>query len=340
MAGATEIDLVVAGKYTIVDIGPMTDEVVIAMAGFLIIAVALFYHVKGAFCIALIFNTLVWWMSTNTWPSSLAEIPSVEHIHEFAGEENKQLRMLLTIELLFLCLLTLSGLVRSMSDLSNLTRENGTTPRNRWLFIICGLTTVLSGYLRGPPVLISPESAAGIKAGAKTGLSTCVCGVFFLISSFFSPIMSNVPNAATAPLLLAVGVLLTQNTRKIDWSDINSAFPAFCCLFFIPFTYNILFGVGFGYVAFISIGVLTGYFVADAKVFLSHFQNRGLLMERFIPNDIIENRADHTRASSIDTILKRPSFFSIRSAMHSVDGNVMINEGFFNCEENDSLHPH
>lgn len=318
------------------DIGPITDKVVIAMCGFIIIAVALFYKVKGAFCITLLFNTFMWWANKGLWPEAVLEVPSVERIEDFASEEDKSLRLLLTFELLFLCVLTLSGLVRSMSDLSGLTRDNGTTPRNRWLFIICGMTTVLSGYLRGPPVLISPESAAGIKAGAKTGLSTCVCGVFFALSTFLSPLMSEVPTVATAPLLLAVGVLLTQNAKKIDWGDINSAFPAFCCLFFIPFTYNILFGVGFGYVAYLSIGVLTGYFVEDFKILCAGLVSARPLTERFLSSETSDGtggRPSAAKTLSGDVSQPRSSVFSLRSAMDSVDGHVTISEGIYQGDD-------
>jgi adenine/guanine/hypoxanthine permease len=79
------------------------------------------------------------------------------------------------------------------------------------------VSTILSGMFSGPPILISPESAAGIKAGAKTGFSTVVCGVLFGISVFFSPLFAAVPPAGTAPLLIMVGVLLFQNAKRIDW---------------------------------------------------------------------------------------------------------------------------
>ncbi len=117
---------------------------------------------------------------------------------------------------------------------------------------------MISGFTSGPPILISPESAAGIKAGAKTGLSTLICGLLFAIACFFSPLFSAVPAAGTAPLLLAVGVVLFGNVRRIDWSSIKEAIPAYCCLFFIPFTYSILRGIGFGYVMYIIMGIFTG----------------------------------------------------------------------------------
>lgn len=95
--------------------------------------------------------------------------------------------ILLIFNLWFLYVISLNGLSRSMSDLAGLTKKSGAIPRGGFLLIICGLTTALSGYLSGPPILISPESAAGIKAGAKTGLSTLICGMLFGISTFFYP---------------------------------------------------------------------------------------------------------------------------------------------------------
>jgi xanthine/uracil/vitamin C permease (AzgA family) len=131
LAGATEIDLVVSGEYTIVDMGPITYEVVLSMLGFIIIAVALYYKIKGAFCITLVLNTIVWWTSKNEWPSSIVKLPMVAYADPFKCTDYTT-QFVLTLQLFFLCLLTLSGLVRSMSDLCHLTRSDGTTPRNRY----------------------------------------------------------------------------------------------------------------------------------------------------------------------------------------------------------------
>lgn len=312
LAGSTEIHLVKTGEYTIVDIGKITSEVIVSMSGLIIIAVALYYHIRGAFCIALIFNTIVWWIYDESWPSSIAEIPQIDLAHTFANNSEFLTRALLVFELIFLCLLTLSGLVRSMSDLSGLTREDGSTPRNRWLFIMCGLMTIMSGFFKGPPILISPESAGGIKAGAKTGLSTCVCGLLFCLSTFFSPVMSEVPAAATAPLLIAVGVVLTQNVKKVDWGDIQQAFPAFCCVFFIPFTYNILFGVAVGYIMHVSIGLLTGYFNEDIRAFYKYLNSKD-------------------NSSSISDSNERASHIAV---MDAVDNNVNLYSDAFYGDNN------
>lgn len=161
-------------------------------------------------------------------------------------------------DLTFLYILYLSGLIPTFTDLSGLQRSDGTTPRGRWFFIIAGLMTILSGIFSSAPILISPESSAGIKAGAKTGLSTFVCGVLFLSTIFFSPVFRAVPAAATSPLLMMIGIILFQDVNRINWRDIEDAAPAFVVVFFIPFTYNIISGVAIGYIVYIIMGIFTG----------------------------------------------------------------------------------
>jgi len=260
--------MVIRGKYTVLDMGELTPEILICMASVIVVAVMLHFHVKGAFCIGLIFGTLIQWMVAGSWPKALVFDPAVDE--DYVTPFKPQV-VLLLFNLIFLYILTLNGLARSMSDLAHLTKDNGAIPRGRWLFIVCGISTIISGLLSGPPILISPESAAGIKAGAKTGLSTLVCGALFGVSTFFSPLFAAVPSAGTAPLLIMVGVLLFQNTKRVDWYQPRFAVPAYCCLFFIPFTYSILRGVSFGYITYILIGMFTGDFWVDCFSFLSDY---------------------------------------------------------------------
>ena len=251
--------------------GEITPEILIALSGVILIGIALQHHFKGAFCLGIIYGTVVWWfyvqkelpyifsipyLNMNIFSSAISS-PAWNHIAS------------MTCELDFLYILTLNGLMRSMSDLGNLTKPDGAIPGGRWLYLICGATTLIGGYLGATPVLISPESAAGIKAGAKTGLSTCVCGILFGLTTFFGPLFRSVPCAGTAPLLIMIGVLLFQNVLRIDWSQTRLAVPAFCCLFFVPF--NLAHGVYISLIVYIIIGLFTGDFWKDAKSFLSSY---------------------------------------------------------------------
>lgn len=245
----------------------------------MIIGISLHYQIKGAFCLGLLFGTFVWWAHID---QDLSDIASTPKMHSsgcsifstsctWTSVHDNKLMGILVFDLVFLYIMTLNGLTRSLSDLAHLTKPDGAIPGGRWLFLVCGSVTVLSGLLSGPPLLISPESAGGIKAGAKTGLSTCVCGILFGISAFFSPLFSDVPKAGTAPLLLMIGVLLFQNVKRIDWSESRLAIPAFCCLFFIPFTYSIANGLYIAYAIYILIGMFTGDFWLAVALLLKDY---------------------------------------------------------------------
>ena len=149
---------------------------------------------------------------------------------------------MLTVDLLFVYVLYLNGLLQSLSNLAVLTRKNNSIPRGRWVFILSGFFTVCGGLLSTAPILVSPESSAAIKEGAKTGLSTIVAGAFFVVAAFFSPLFRHIPAAGTSPVLIMIGVILFQNVNRIDWRNVADAAPAFVVLFYIPFTYSIIQG--------------------------------------------------------------------------------------------------
>mmetsp|Transcript_15415 Transcript_15415/g.23251 ORF Transcript_15415/g.23251 Transcript_15415/m.23251 type:complete len:552 (+) Transcript_15415:87-1742(+) len=325
LAGATDIDLVVSGDYTIVTMGKITPKVLIAVAGVIIIGIALHYHMKGAFCLAMCFGTIVWWSYDNSWPGSVASLPEVNYFGGFT-KENGMTTAVLVIDLLFLYVLTLSGLVSSLSTLASLARDDNTTPRNRWLFVVCGAATCLSGMFSGPPILISPESASGIKGGARTGLSTVVCGLLFAVSVFFSPVLKEVPHAATAPLLIGVGILLFQNVSKLNWKIITDSMPAYFVLVFIPFTYSILLGVMIGYAVFLILGIFTGdifYSALDLWVF---YYGMPFAQWRLKSGDPIGTRL--LSAESITSSSEKTSMHQRRMTdMDTLDNTVGLNLG-------------
>eukprot|EP01038_Epipyxis_sp_PR26KG_P011854 gene11854-15860_t len=262
LSGATEIDLVKSGTFEILSLGKITPKICIALGGVVLIASATHYHVKGAFCLGVFFSTFLWWIYANDFPKAVAGVPHVTT----ATTQDIQLNYIpvLTADLIFLFILYLNGIMTSLSNLAVLTRNDGTAPRGRWVFIMSGLFTVLGGVLSSAPILVSPESSASIKAGAKTGLSTVVCGLLFLLSTFFYPILEKVPAAGTSPILMMIGAILFQNVNRIDWRNTTDAIPAFFVLFFIPFTFSIIQGVIIGYIVHICLAFFSGVLLTDA----------------------------------------------------------------------------
>lgn len=100
------------------------------------------------------------------------------------------------------------------------------------------------------------ESAAGIGAGGRTGLTALVVAVLFAISSFFSPIVSIVPTQATAPILIIVGVMMLSNLKNVKWDDLSEAIPAFFTSIFMGFSYSITYGIAAGFITYTLVKIV------------------------------------------------------------------------------------
>jgi AGZA family xanthine/uracil permease-like MFS transporter len=102
------------------------------------------------------------------------------------------------------------------------------------------------------------ESAAGIGEGGRTGLTAVTTGLLFLIALVLAPLATLIPNAATAPALIIVGLLMVPAIRDINFDDFTDGFPAFMCIIMMPFTYSIANGVAAGIIFYTILKVLTG----------------------------------------------------------------------------------
>ncbi|AZP03313.1 NCS2 family permease [Jeotgalibaca ciconiae] len=102
------------------------------------------------------------------------------------------------------------------------------------------------------------ESAAGIGAGGRTGLTAVVVAILFVISAFFAPLIGIVPAAATAPSLIIVGVLMMASFKDINWTDLEEAIPAFFASVFMGLTYNISTGIAAGFIFYVIVKVVLG----------------------------------------------------------------------------------
>ena len=127
----------------------MTFEV-IGIISTIIIATAMHFHVKGAFITGLVFGTFSYWIYESKWPETISDTPHFE-LNPTLSNITVPILFLL-INLTFLYILTVNGIAKSMVDLLNLTSNidnHSSIPRGHWLFIVCGLATILSGYFSG-----------------------------------------------------------------------------------------------------------------------------------------------------------------------------------------------
>ncbi|MGL4646164.1 MAG: solute carrier family 23 protein, partial [Cetobacterium sp.] len=121
-------------------------------------------------------------------------------------------------------------------------------------------STIIGAVLGTSTVTTLSETAAGIAAGARTGLASVVTSFFFIVALFFTPLVSIVPSFATSPALIIVGVYMFKNIYELDWKDYKTLFPSFVTILMMPLTYSISTGLAFGFISYIIIHAGTGDF--------------------------------------------------------------------------------
>ncbi|MGL5100304.1 MAG: solute carrier family 23 protein, partial [Fusobacteriaceae bacterium] len=120
------------------------------------------------------------------------------------------------------------------------------------------ISTIFGAILGTSTVTTLSETAAGIAAGARTGLASVVTAMLFLLALFFTPIVGVVPAYATAPALIIVGVYMFRNICELDFTDFKTMFPAFITIIMMPLTYSISIGLALGFISYIVIHLGTG----------------------------------------------------------------------------------
>lgn len=150
------------------------------------------------------------------------------------------------------------GTATAVAEEAGLQERDGRIPGLRRLLGIDAISASIGGLFGASSVTAYIESAAGIADGARTGLHTVGVAVLFLCAAFLAPLAAIVPAAATAPALIVVGFLMTTAIARIDFTRIDTALPAFVTLLFVPLTWSIAHGIGYGLITHVVLSVLRG----------------------------------------------------------------------------------
>lgn len=150
------------------------------------------------------------------------------------------------------------GTVLGVGAKANLLDENGDLPDIQKPFLVDAVSTV-GGALAGlTTVTTYIESASGVEAGGRSGLTAVSTGMFFIISLLLTPIFLMIPGVATAPALIVVGLSMLVSLKAIDFDQIDEAMPAFITILVTGFTFSISNGIVFGVLSFVAIKLITG----------------------------------------------------------------------------------
>ncbi|MDR2655905.1 MAG: NCS2 family permease [Oscillospiraceae bacterium] len=152
---------------------------------------------------------------------------------------------------------SVSGLF-SKKELDEFTKTSKLTTRLDKALFADAVATPVGAILGTSNVTTYVESSAGIASGGRTGLTSLVVAVLFLLCLPFAPLFGAIPSAATAPAFIVVGILMMSSIRGINWSDFEEAVPAFFALVAMPFTYSISQGIAMGFITYCIIKILRG----------------------------------------------------------------------------------
>lgn len=159
---------------------------------------------------------------------------------------------------LFVDLFDNSGTLIGVAKRAGLMGKDGHMPK-MGRALIADSTAAMAGSLLGTSTTTSYiESAAGVSAGGRTGLTAIVVAILFLLALFFAPLAGSVPAFATAPALLFVAVLMASGLAEINWDDVTEAAPVVVTALAMPLTYSIANGIAFGFIAWTAIKLISG----------------------------------------------------------------------------------
>lgn len=257
--GLKNAGLVAANEATFVTLGDLhAPGALLALIGLALIAVLSVWRVRGAMLIGIVATTLVGWlMGAVTFdfePYSLESMTQTAFqfdlggVFGLSGSHGLGLLEILFV-FLFVDLFDNIGTLVAVTKRAGLIDAAGRIPGLNRILTTDAVATMVGAMAGTSTVTSYVESAAGVQAGGRTGLTSVVTGVLFLLTMFIAPYAKLVPLAATAPALIIVGGLMLLPLSEIEWEDPMIAIPAFLTVAMIPLTFSIANGLAFGLTA-------------------------------------------------------------------------------------------
>lgn len=262
--GFKNAGIIVANEATFVALGSFKEpSVLLAVFGILFtfilltrkVNAAVFWGLVGTAVVGVIMGLMGLGAGLPTLPTALIsfkfEMPSFMAFTSGFGELFQSPAVLIIIfSFLFVDFFDTAGTLVAVGNDIGLVNENGEMENVEKALLADSVGTIVGAMLGTSTVTSFVESGSGVAAGGRTGLTACVTGLLFFLSIFFSPLLTVVTSAVTAPALIVVGVLMAQQMRGIEWTDIAMAAAAFITMIMMVLTYSISDGIAIGFIVY------------------------------------------------------------------------------------------
>lgn len=270
--GLQNAGLTVDNPETLVELGKIGTAPFIALAGLIIIGILQSRKVKGSILYGIIASTiLAFILNVEVSPGvpiresyqGIVALPNFAPWKEILFKLDLRGALQIgaigaMISLLFVDMFDTVGTVVGVAQQADYLDEKGELPKAGKVLLADAIGTTGGALFGTSTVTTYVESAAGVGAGGRTGLTGVFVSLFFILALFFQPLVSLIPAVATAPALIIVGAMMITNMAKLDWNDFTEVFPAFITMVFMPFTYSIANGIALGFIVYPFVKLATG----------------------------------------------------------------------------------
>jgi adenine/guanine/hypoxanthine permease len=267
--GLVDLHVIINNEATLVSAGPLVGTTLIGLAGLLFIIFLEMKKVKGSLLIGIAFSTIlaiafgyVDW--PQKWISLDVDISPIAFKLDILGALKWGLFGSI-FSLMFINMFDGIGTLVACCHQAKMVDTKGKIKGLDRLLSIDAVAAIASAVFGTSTTTAYIESAAGIEQGGRTGLTSVVTGILFLLSILFVPVVGIVPKYATAPALVMVGLFMMKEVRAINFANIEEAFPAFIIIVMIALSYSISTGLAFGFISFVLIKIAAGK-IKDVKL--------------------------------------------------------------------------
>lgn len=260
--GLQSAGIVVKNDATLVALGNITSgSGLLAIIGLVITAGLYVLNVRGAMLIGILSTTAIGIpMGITEFHGFMSYPQSITPIFcQFQWEQVFSIDMLIAVStLLFFDIFDTVGTLVGVCTKANLIDKDGNIYRIKQAFMADAIATTMGAILGTSTTTTFAESASGVSVGGRSGLTAFVIGCCFVVTLFFSPLFLSIPAAATAPVLIIVGLLMVEPLRDVPFNDLTEGIPAFLCLIMMPMSYSISNGILMGMIIYVFLNLLCG----------------------------------------------------------------------------------
>ena len=168
--------------------------------------------------------------------------------------------LIVVFTFLFVDVFDTVGTLIGVCSKAHMLDEKGQIPNVKKAFYSDAIGTISGAVFGTSAVTTYVESASGVSEGGRTGMTSLITAGCFALALLFAPLFLSIPGAATAPILILVGLMMLDPIKEIDLTDFSEAIPAFMCIIAMPLTYSIAEGIALGLLAYVLLNVISGKF--------------------------------------------------------------------------------